>query len=178
MLKLKPGVIGNSPPPSDLILPLSGNPLGRVLNLVSSHHLSPAPQFLWLKVTLVGPLRWSPPIYSPLGHQSDPFEPQKPDHVIALFRASTDFPSHLELKRETLSAPPRPKALSLPTPTHLRPLISPLPPHLLHSVMLISLKQPGVLLPWTCALTVHSAWNVLLSASRVNHTITPFSKAF
>lgn len=103
--------------------------------------------------------------------------PQKPDHVIALFRTSTDFPSHLELKRENLSAPPRPKSLSLPIPTHLRPLISPLPPHLLHSVMLISLKQPGVLLPWTCALTVHSAWNVLLSASRVNHTITPFSKA-
>lgn len=58
---------------------------------------------------------WSHSIYSPLGHQSDPFEPQKPDHVIALFRTSTDFPSHLELKRETLSAPPRLKLSAFPS---------------------------------------------------------------
>ena len=122
------------------------------------------------------PPSWSPPIYSPLGRQSDPFEPQKPDHVIALFRTSTDFPSQSVKARNPFSAsktqssqPPHPNSSQT---SHL-PTSSP-PAPLSHA---ISLKQPGMLLPWTCALTVHSAWNVLLSVSHVNHTITPFSKA-
>lgn len=55
--------------------------------LLITYHQRPVP-------VAEGHLSWLAELslhHSPLGHQSDPFEPQKPDHVIALFEPPLTF---------------------------------------------------------------------------------------
>lgn len=149
---------------SHLPFHLSGNlavlPSQHILDLVSSitHRWWPGSDGCrspsWSPV-------WSPPVYSPLGSQSHPLKARQMTSFHCSGR-STDVPSHPELKPETIPGPPRP---------NICPSSAPATP-----AMLISLKDPGMLLPRAWALTVPSAWNVP-SGRALDHATTPFSKA-